>query len=164
MHKDIENTLIRTEHALLWDDERARVAHETMILNVAEGGKQILDIPIRNAGIDLWNFQSYLVQGDKRASCFFIVDFFLANLLGISYLNVRPGQDIHIPISSRTPLSKEIKRMILAARKYNLKFTALSICDKIKFKMPIWKYPAMDKLQYQHACCRNAASCLRLNH
>jgi hypothetical protein len=72
MPKDIENALIRTEHAFLWDDERARVPHETMVLNVDEGGKQILDIPARNEAIDLWNLQSYLMQGDKRASwCFF---------------------------------------------------------------------------------------------
>jgi hypothetical protein len=54
--------------------------------------------------------------------------------------------------------------MILAARKYNLKFTALSVSNEIKLKMPIWKHPAMEKLQYQHACRRNAASCLRLKH
>jgi hypothetical protein len=71
------------------------------------------------------------------------------------------GNEIQRPYT--LPLSTEIKHMILAARKYNLKFTTLSMSNEIKLKMPIWKHPAMEKLQYQHAC-RNAASCLRLNH
>ncbi|KAJ7248085.1 hypothetical protein C8J57DRAFT_996605, partial [Mycena rebaudengoi] len=54
--------------------------------------------------------------------------------------------------------------MILAARKYKLKFTGLSISNKLKLEMPIWKHPAMRKTRYQNACRRNAAKCLRLNH
>jgi hypothetical protein len=42
MPKDIEDILIKAEHIFLWDGKRARVAHETMILDIAKGGKQIL--------------------------------------------------------------------------------------------------------------------------
>lgn len=53
MTKDIEETLIKTEHAFLWDGKKARVAHEFMTLDIAEGGKQILDIPTLIAELQL---------------------------------------------------------------------------------------------------------------
>jgi hypothetical protein len=51
--KEVENTLIKAEHSFLWGQERARIAHETMTLNIDDGGKQILDITARNEAIDL---------------------------------------------------------------------------------------------------------------
>ncbi|KAJ7696325.1 hypothetical protein B0H17DRAFT_889530, partial [Mycena rosella] len=143
---------------------------------ITEGGKQVLDIQARNEAIDLWNLQSYtillyLVQGDKRASWCYFVDYILAKFLEMSYLNVRPGQilnvflhNVDIPISNQTPLPTDIKRMILAACKYKLKFTGLSIGQNIKLKMPIWKNLAVNKQCYQQACHRDSAKCLRLNH
>jgi hypothetical protein len=89
----------------------------------------------------------------------------------MSYLKVPPGQilnifmqNISVPISTRTALPYDIKRMILAARKYHLKFTALSIGTEIKLRMPMWKHPAAHSLLYQQANRREAARCLRLNH
>jgi hypothetical protein len=106
MPKDVEHTLIKTEHIFLWDGKKARVGHETMILDVSEGGKQILDITSRNEAIDLWTLQSYLKQGPERASSCYFVHYILAKLLELSYLKFRPGQvvniflqDIHVPIS-----------------------------------------------------------------
>jgi hypothetical protein len=125
--KNIEHTLIKIEQTFLWDGKRVRVGHEIMILNSADGGKQILNIPARNEAIDSWNLRTYLVRGSKRAAWCYFVDFILKIFLDKSYLNIRPGeifivfmQEIHIPISSRTPLPEDIKRMILAARKYHL--------------------------------------------
>ncbi|KAJ6508809.1 hypothetical protein C8R45DRAFT_803963, partial [Mycena sanguinolenta] len=54
--------------------------------------------------------------------------------------------------------------MILAARKYHLRFTALSFPTDIKLKMPIWKHPGINKDLYKKACRRDSATCLRLNH
>ncbi|KAJ6451178.1 hypothetical protein C8R45DRAFT_848574 [Mycena sanguinolenta] len=141
------------------------------MLDISEGGKQILDIRSRNEAIDLWNLQSYLKHGDERASWCYFVDHILAKFLELSYLNLRLGQviniflqDIHVPISERIPLPDEIKRMIIVARKYNLIFTGLSISNEVKLAMPIWKHPATNKLLYQQACHRDAATCLRLIH
>jgi hypothetical protein len=92
MPKDVEDTLTNIEHIFLWDGKKARVAHETMILNVTEGGKQTLDIPSRNEAIDLWNLQMYLVQGKKRATWCYFVDYIIMKFLEKSYLNIRPGQ------------------------------------------------------------------------
>ncbi|KAJ7243826.1 hypothetical protein B0H12DRAFT_1022828, partial [Mycena haematopus] len=120
MPKDIETELVQLQHTFLWDGKKAKVAHETMMLDTNDGGKQILDLPARNEAIDLWNLQSYLTQGERRASWCFVIDFILKNFLEKSYLNIRPGQilnaflqDIHIPISSRTPLPDDIKSMIV---------------------------------------------------
>ncbi|KAJ6537189.1 hypothetical protein B0H19DRAFT_862640, partial [Mycena capillaripes] len=143
--------------AFLWDGKKARVSHETMILDIGDGGKQILDITARNEAIDLWNLRSYLVH--------------FAKFLETSYLNIRPGQilniflqDIHVPISSRTALPDELKQMILTARKYRLQFTGLSISDNVKLSLPTWKHPGINKLRYQKATLRDAATCLRLSH
>jgi hypothetical protein len=99
------------------------------------------------------------------------MDYMLTKFLENSYLNIRPGQvlnvflqDIHIPVSNETPLPDEIKRMILTARKYNLKFTALSIINSVKLEIPIWKHPAVNVIQYKSANRRDSAKCLRLNH
>jgi hypothetical protein len=112
-----------------------------------------------------------LKQGPEQASWCYFVDFLLINFLEKSYLNIRPGQImnpflhcINIAISSKTPLPEDSKRMALAARKYNLKFTVLSISTDIKLDLPIWKHPATHKEHYKHACLRDAATCLRLNH
>jgi hypothetical protein len=61
-------------------------------------------------------------------------------------------------------LPEDIKRMILAARKYNLKFTGLSISKDVKLGMSIWKHPAVNKGEHRRACRRDSATCLRLNH
>ncbi|KAJ7251652.1 hypothetical protein C8J57DRAFT_1238476 [Mycena rebaudengoi] len=68
MPNEIEETLIKAENVFLWDGKKARVAHETMLRDIAE--------------------------------------------------------DIHVPIFWRTPLPEDLKRMVLAARKYRLQFTA----------------------------------------
>jgi hypothetical protein len=88
MSKDI---LIKAEHIFLWHGKQARVAHETMILDTSESGKQILDIPARNEEIDLWNLQTYLVQGHERATWCYFMDYMLTKFLENSYLNIRPG-------------------------------------------------------------------------
>ncbi|KAJ7687322.1 hypothetical protein B0H14DRAFT_2421732, partial [Mycena olivaceomarginata] len=96
------------------------VAHETMRTDVTQGGKQIVGLPTRNEAIDLWNLQSYLTQGTTRPSWCCLVDYLLQKYLETSYLNFRPSQvlnvftqDIHVLISSKTPLPGETKRMIL---------------------------------------------------
>jgi hypothetical protein len=163
---------LKVENIFLWDDKIARVRHETMVLDITEGGKQILNIPARNEVIDLWNLQSYLKQGPGRASwCYFYYYFLLINFLERSYLNIRAGQImnpflqcINIPISSKTAPPEDVKRMVLAVRKYDLKFAALSISTDIKLNLPIWKHPATHKEHYKHACLRDAATYLRLNH
>jgi hypothetical protein len=116
MPKNVEHALIKIEQIFLWDEKTARVGHERMMLNIADGGKQILDIPARNETIDLWNLQTYLVEGPARAAWCYFVAFMLKDFLEKSYLTVRPGeifnvlmQDIHIPISSRTSLPDDIK-------------------------------------------------------
>jgi hypothetical protein len=88
MPKDVEETSINAEHTFLWDGKKAKVAHETMTLDILEGGKQILDIPTRNEAIDLWNLQSYLAQGPQRALWCYLVDFILMKFLEKSYLSV----------------------------------------------------------------------------
>ncbi|KAJ6459912.1 hypothetical protein C8R45DRAFT_842964, partial [Mycena sanguinolenta] len=171
MPRDIEDALRRAEHVFLWEGKRARVAHETMMLNVSDGGKQILDIPSRNEAIALWNLKSYLTQGEQRASWCYFVDYILAHYLETSYLNVPSDQivngflqDIHVPISIRTNLPEDIKQMILAARKFNLKFTGLSFSKELKVALPMWKHPGVNRASYQRACRRDSAKCLRLNH
>jgi hypothetical protein len=103
MPKDIEETLTTLIHVFLWDGERARISDNTMFSSVTRGGKQILNLAARNEAIDLWNLQSYLVQGPLRAYWCYFVDFILAKWLETRYLNFRPGQilnvflqDIHI--------------------------------------------------------------------
>lgn len=130
-----------------------------MMLDIADGGEQILDLPARNEAIDLWNLQSYLNHGPERASWCYFVDYILQKFLETSYLNLRPGQffnvfsqDIHIPISQKTPLPEDIKRMIVAARKYNLKFTSLSVANEEKLAIPMWKHPATNKSLYKQVC------------
>jgi hypothetical protein len=44
MPKDVEDTLIKTEHTFHWDGKKARVGHDTMIRDISDDGKQILDI------------------------------------------------------------------------------------------------------------------------
>jgi hypothetical protein len=36
--------------------------------------------------------------------------------------------------------------------------------NEVKLKMPIWRHPIINKVLYQQACRREAATCLRLNH
>ncbi|KAK7026949.1 hypothetical protein R3P38DRAFT_2413198, partial [Favolaschia claudopus] len=73
-------------------------------------------------------------------------------------------QNIHLPISSTTPLPQQIKTMITTAQKYELSFNALTISREVKLKMPIWRHPGVRKEDYDNACRRRACECLRSNH
>jgi hypothetical protein len=80
-----------------------------------------------------------IIFGSRRRASILVLFCGLANSLEKSYLNICPGQivnvflqDIHIPLSQRTPLPDDIKRMIAMARKFNLKFTGLSIGNELK--------------------------------
>jgi hypothetical protein len=79
MPKDIEESHTKLIHAFLWDGKRARISDSAMSSNVLRGGKQILNISARNEAIDLWNLQSYLVQGAHRVSWCYFFDFILAD-------------------------------------------------------------------------------------
>jgi hypothetical protein len=73
MPKDIEETLTMLIHVFLWDGKRARISDNAMYSSVTQGGKQILNLAARNEAIDLWNLQSYLVQGPLQAYwCYFV--------------------------------------------------------------------------------------------
>jgi hypothetical protein len=84
MPKNVEAELVELQHMFLWDGKKAKVSHQTMMLDTNEGGKQILNLPARNEAIDLWNLQSYLMQGEGRASWCFFVDFILSNHPGMN--------------------------------------------------------------------------------
>jgi hypothetical protein len=47
MPQDIEETLKKAQHTFLWNGKRARVAHESMTLDIDAGGKQILPATYR---------------------------------------------------------------------------------------------------------------------
>jgi hypothetical protein len=97
--------------------KKARVGHETLILDVTGGGKQILDIPARNEAIDLWNLQACLAQGPGRATWRYFVDFILTNFLENSYLNIRPRQITALP--ARYKYSNFLKHYATRGRKSN---------------------------------------------
>ena len=171
MPVDVEHSLITMEHNFLWEGKRARIAHETMILPVNHGGKQILDIPSRLEAIDLWLLKNYLYQGPDRATWCYLLDYILADFLEMSYLHIPFDQifniflqDIHVPISRKTPLPLDVRRLIQTARKHKVKFTGLSISMEIRLQMPIWRHISVDKKLYMKACGFLAAHCLRNKH
>ncbi|KAJ6626544.1 hypothetical protein B0H10DRAFT_1781023, partial [Mycena sp. CBHHK59/15] len=171
MPRDIEETLEKTIRSFLWDGKTARVALETMILPVDQGGKGILDISSRNKAIDLWNLQCYLMQGEDSPAFLYFVDYILRKYLETSYLNVRPGQiinvflnDIHFPIPRSNTIPDDLKCMISVAQEFNLKFTALSIDREVQLGLPMWKHPSVHYPAYKNACLRDAATCLRNQH
>ncbi|KAK7045288.1 hypothetical protein R3P38DRAFT_2490321, partial [Favolaschia claudopus] len=171
MPKHIEESLQKMIRDFLWDGKKSRVSSEAMSASTDTGGKQILDIVARNEAIDLWNLQSYLVQDASRASWCFFVDSLLTNWLESSYIKIPKGQvqnifiqNIHLPISSRTPLPEQIRRMITTAQKYDLTFTGLRVSQAVKLKMPMWRHPGVNKTAYETACRRRSSACLRLKH
>ncbi|KAJ7203988.1 hypothetical protein B0H12DRAFT_981870, partial [Mycena haematopus] len=54
--------------------------------------------------------------------------------------------------------------MIVAARKYHLEFTALSISQEIKLQMPVWGHMAMIQSRFEKIRRRDALRCLRQCH
>ncbi|KAJ6523758.1 hypothetical protein B0H19DRAFT_874301, partial [Mycena capillaripes] len=54
--------------------------------------------------------------------------------------------------------------MILAAQKYNLEFTGLSISEDMKLQMPIWGHVAIIKSRFEKIRRRDSLKCLRHNH
>jgi hypothetical protein len=124
MPKEIEETLIR----LPLGRKKGESCPWSYVAGHCWRQKQILDILSRNEAIDLWNLQSYLVQGPERALWCDFIDYIFIKFVEVSYLNIQPGQvsnaflqDIHVPISSQTPLP-DPNRMVLPARKYLLHF------------------------------------------
>ncbi|KAK7006790.1 hypothetical protein R3P38DRAFT_2415928, partial [Favolaschia claudopus] len=125
----------------------------------------------RNEAIDLLNLQSYLKTGENRSTWCYFVDCILSSWLETSYLKIPPGQiinvflqNVHLPISKKTPLPDQIKGMIRVAHKYNLTFTALTIENQVKLSLPIWRHPGIRKSDYDSINRRKTAECLRVNH
>jgi hypothetical protein len=80
MDKELTENDIR-EAFFLWDGKRARISDDAMYSSVKRRGKQVLSLSARNEAIDLWNLQSYLMQGPIRASWCYFVDLILARWL-----------------------------------------------------------------------------------
>ncbi|KAJ7303100.1 hypothetical protein DFH08DRAFT_825951 [Mycena albidolilacea] len=151
----------------LWEGKRPRVARETMCLPLDNGGKQILDLHSRNEAIDLWKLKGFLRQGTDRANWPFFVDQIIIKRWEMGETLSKHGklynifrQNIHIPAWRIDPVPRDIKRMIAAAKKYNLQFTGLSISKDIKLQMPIWKHLAFSETRFYDIRRKPALRCL----
>ncbi|KAJ7506054.1 hypothetical protein B0H11DRAFT_1974642 [Mycena galericulata] len=120
---------------------------QTMCLPLNQGGKQILDIQSRNEAIDLWNLKEFLRQGDERANWPFFAEHTIIKRWEASQPVGSHGsmynvflQAIHIPSWRIDPLPDDIRCMIHAAKKFQLRFTALSVSKDIQLQMPIWSH------------------------
>jgi hypothetical protein len=117
-----------------------------MCLPLDQGGKQILDIHLRNEAIDLWNLEEFVQTGDDRANWPFFTEHTIFHRWNASQALSKHGsvyniflQNTHIPLWRKELLAYDIQRMLQAAKNYHLEFTALSISRDIQLQMPIWK-------------------------
>ncbi|KAJ7260027.1 hypothetical protein B0H12DRAFT_987017, partial [Mycena haematopus] len=138
---------------------------------VNEGGKQILDLRARNEAIDLWNLKEFLRQGDARPNWSFFVDKIIENRWNEGESATNQGalyniflQNWHIPTWRKNPLTLDIRRMLAAAKKYNLEFTALSISNEIKLQMPIWGHIALIQSRFERIARKDSLKCLHRCH
>ncbi|KAF8869203.1 hypothetical protein CPB85DRAFT_1241644, partial [Mucidula mucida] len=143
MPKPVEDRLERRIQKFLWGDKKKiNVNKETVYAPIEEGGRNLLDILLRNEAITITWLKSYLDFGPNHPTWAAAVDAIVAHHMPASEENVDLTQRMIVFLqswkASNTKLPDDIKRMFQTAMKYNVTLDGLALSREILREMPIW--------------------------
>ena len=113
MPKAIEENLIRQTCTFTWDNEgKPTIGLGTLTASIPDGGKQLLDIGMRNAAIEMMWIKGYLKTGDNRPSWAYFADQIFAKYATNEQLIVPPATRINHWLQTWHPVQKRLPGLL----------------------------------------------------
>ncbi|OJT09202.1 LINE-1 retrotransposable element ORF2 protein [Trametes pubescens] len=170
MPKDVENKLTRMVADFMWGGDRhPRVDRATLYAPVDKGGLSVLNVAARNEAIDLVRLQDYLNLSPTRPRWALVADALLSNAVAATSKNADPKarlnyflQNWEVSTRKKAGLPLDLKRMVVAAKKFGAKCDVRVASRELRNAMPVWYHLGAEG---GRSTAKSAASkCLRDNH
>ena len=170
MPNDIEAEIQQLALNFVWNgDKHPVVNRETLYRKIEQGGLNLLDLKARNEAIDLVGLKEYLTTGPSRPKWAAIADNLLAKAVAASSRNVDSTARINTflqkwNVSTRQSagLPRDLRRMVAAANKYEVRIEANNPARELRDLLPIWYHlgTTVEKIMGNSP----SNKCLRENH
>jgi len=144
MPKDIESTMQKMINSFVWGGDRAQINLQQTRESFQKGGIKLLDIQARNEAIDIIWLKKYLDLSPSHPLWASIADILIKDSIARSNSTDRNVtintylQNWSPSINTSSKLPPDLKRMIRTGKTYNVSFSALTIPEHIKDKLPAW--------------------------
>jgi hypothetical protein len=167
MPKEVEDLLMKMTRKFAWDSGgNNSVSMDILYSPIREGGKNILNLRDRNDAIELKWLKGLLAPLPERPQWAFFAHALIAKAAQSSPI-VRPEAKINTFLQTWDPSPKRLpthlKRIFKTAKKYNLRWEAISVEPEVARQLPIWFHlGASDNIKKLNN--HLYANCLRDNH
>lgn len=146
MSPEIERRLAQRITSFMWDEKSSMVNAETLRAPLIDGGKNLLDIGARNEAIELMKLKSYLAPATVRPRWALVADSLFAEQIP---QDQKIGRELRRQtflqtwtpkIRGNSVLPRDLTKMLLVGRKYNVDFIPHSMSRDALSRMPIWHH------------------------
>ncbi|KAI0719405.1 hypothetical protein C8T65DRAFT_525862, partial [Cerioporus squamosus] len=146
MSDEVEDRLTKVTAEFMAAGERhPRIGRETLYLPLAKGGLNLLDVSARNEAIDLTYLKQYVSSGAARPRWTIVADAIFARKTAASAKAVEDSAKVNTLIQSWKAsthpvvgLSRDLKRMLQTANRYNAALAPVNPAEGFKGSMPVW--------------------------
>lgn len=167
MPKGIEEKLEKRIRKFLWAEKTSvTVNKETTYAPVTMGGRNLLDLPVRNEAIMVTWIKSYLNFGLNRPTWAYVADVLISQNAhqGDHNVSVELRDNIFLQSWDTTTnrLPDDLGKLVKTARKYDVRLEGLAFSREILREMPIWYH--VKSLATRTLFNRGCSVCLKENH
>ncbi|KAL1945502.1 hypothetical protein VTO73DRAFT_2353 [Trametes versicolor] len=169
MPRTVEDSLTKMMSEFVWDGGKPRVDKCVLADSLSQGGLKLLDLRARNEAINLMWLCSYLDLSPTRPRWAFVAHALLANAIAAVSRSVERNAMVNTflqtwDVSTRVAagLPQDLKRMIQAAKKYNVRVDSPNPQRALIDALPIWYHFGLD--EGRSTANSPASRCLRANH
>ncbi len=168
MPPEIEKRLERRVRKFLWRNKnKININKETIYAPISSGGRNLLDIPVRNEAIMVTWIRSYLNFSPSRPLWAHATDTIIAHHTPRSEESVSLEQRTNIFLQSwkthTNKLPEDLKGLVKTTQKYNVSLDGLAISPQIQQDMPIW-YHIKSKASRRLFNSGTQVKCLKNRH
>lgn len=170
MPKAVEDKLVKMIADFMWaGDKHPRVDRATLYASIENGGLGVLNIPARNEAIDLVRLQDYLNLSSTRPRWALVADALLSKAVAAVSKQSDPKarhncflQNWEVSTRRKAGLPPDLKRMVMAAKKFGARCDVGIASRELREAMPAWYHLGAEP---GRSVAKSAASkCLREKH
>ncbi len=145
MPQEIEKRLEQRVQKFPWGNKnKININKETIYAPITGGGRNLLDIPIRNKAIIVTWIHTYLDLSLSHPLWAYAADAIIKRHTPASEENIELEIRSNIFLQSwKTSMNKlpaDLKELVKTAQEYGVCLDGLAICCKIQREMPIWRH------------------------
>ena len=171
MPRSVEEELNRQIRHFTWNHEKADTVNQVqMYAQHEKGGKRILDIEARNEAIHLTWLKAYLNLGEGGPTWAYFADAIIGTDIPPSHRVDEDPESRVMPILQTwdtrvrgSTLPEDLKMMLKAARKHNVRLSATNPSQEVREDLPLW-YHAKSAPTAKKMYRTKPAKCLRKAH